>query len=122
MLQIGRTRVRLKINAAKEQYNWPSTFILGRSVKMKPVGIKIANAVVVTGAATRIELKRFVRRLEYAGLVGVFDVEAGALPAARGSRLREDIKAGNVQVSLAVKGTNRRIETFKDLAEVGPIG
>ncbi len=89
---------------------------------MKPVGIKIANAVVVTGAATRIELKRFVRRLEYAGLVGVFDVEAGALPAARGSRLREDIKAGNVQVSLAVKGTNRRIETFKDLAEVCPIG
>jgi hypothetical protein len=122
MLQIGRTRVRLKINAEKEQYNWPSRFILGRSVKMKPVGIKIANAVVVTGAATRIELKRFVRRLEYAGLVGVFDVEAGALPAARGSRLREDIKAGNVQVSLAVKGTNRRIETFKDLAEVSPIG
>ncbi|CAK9880485.1 unnamed protein product [Sphagnum jensenii] len=69
------------------------------------------------GAATRIELKRFVRRLEYAGLVGVFDVEAGTLPAARGSRLREDIKAGNVQVSLAVKATNRRIETFKDLAE-----
>jgi hypothetical protein len=122
MLQIGRTRVRLKINAEKEQYNWPSRFILGRSVKMKPVGIKIANAVVVTGAATRIELKRFVRRLEYAGLVGVFDVEAGALSAARGSRLREDIKAGNVQVSLAVKGTNRRIETFKDLAEVSPIG
>ncbi len=90
-------------------------------MKMKPVGIKIANAVVVTGAATRIELKRFVRRLEYAGLVGVFDVEAGALPAARGSRLREDIKAGDVQVSLAVKGTNRRIGTFKDLAEVRPI-
>jgi hypothetical protein len=111
--------VRLKINAEKEQYNWPPRFILGRSVKMKPVRIKITNAIVVTGAATRIELKRFVRRLEYAGLVGVFDVEAGA---ARGSRLSEDIKAGNVQVSLAVKGTNRRIETFKDLAEVGPIG
>jgi hypothetical protein len=53
--------------------------------------------------------------------VGILGVEAGELPAAA-SRLSEDIKAGNVQVSLAVKGTDRRIETFKDLAEVGPIG
>ncbi|KAH9560630.1 hypothetical protein CY35_06G116100 [Sphagnum magellanicum] len=66
------------------------------------------------GVATRTELKQFVKRLEYAGLVGVFDVEAGELP---GSRLRDDIKAGNIQVSLAVKGTNRQIETYKDLAE-----
>jgi hypothetical protein len=75
----------------------------------------------VTGSATRAELNRFVRKLEYAGLVGILGVEAGELPAAA-SRLSEDIKAGNVQVSLAVKGTDRRIETFKDLAEVGPIG
>jgi hypothetical protein len=70
---------------------------------------------IITGVATRTELKQFVKRLEYAGLVGVFDVEAGELP---GSRLRDDIKAGNIQVSLAVKGTNRQIETYKDLAEV----
>ncbi|CAK9276650.1 unnamed protein product [Sphagnum jensenii] len=68
------------------------------------------------GSATRAELNRFVRKLEYAGLVGILGVEAGELPAAA-SRLSEDIKAGNVQVSLAVKGTDRRIETFKDLAE-----
>jgi hypothetical protein len=70
---------------------------------------------IITGVATRTELKQFVKRLEYAGLVGVFDVEAGELP---GSRLRDDIRAGNIQVSLAVKGTNRQIETYKDLAEV----
>jgi hypothetical protein len=79
------------------------------------VVIWVVAFAIITGVATRAELKQFVKRLEYAGLVGVFDVEAGELP---GSRLRDDIKAGNIQVSLAVKGTNRQIETYKDLAEV----
>jgi hypothetical protein len=93
------------INATHSQ-----TYFLGRIGGDMDLGFAI-----IAGVATRTELKQFVKRLEYAGLVGVFDVEAGELP---GSRLRDDIKAGNIQVSLAVKGTNRQIETYKDLAEV----
>jgi hypothetical protein len=93
------------INATHSQ-----TYFLGRIGGDMDLGFAI-----IAGVATRTELKQFVKRLEYAGLVGVFDVEAGELP---GSRLRDDIKAGNIQVSLAVKGTNRQIETYKDIAEV----